>query len=95
MKTLTLLFAAGLGFIANTHAAEAPRPLLQLSAKKQVLDSDRDKFEENLEEWKVTCSQGDVEIGSTLSSDDYVVVVKEAVTDGQGDRAPKRLFPKR
>lgn len=163
MKTLALIFTTGLGILTGTLAAAEPKPLVQLSARKQVLDTERDrfgnagsssektytlrveiyntsskpveesvltgnalvsrvrefkeqivkeslgeikvpamkpnekitldlgeielkevewgkrKFEENLEEWKVTCSQGDVEIGSVLSSDEYVVVVKEAV----------------
>lgn len=186
MKILTLLFAAGLGFITNAHSAEALKPQLQLSAKKQILDADYDKFgkarkarssnqktytlrvelynatsttvaesvltgtalvsrvfqsnsqivkeslgeikvpdmkpnekitldlgkielrevewrnrkfEENLEEWKVTCSQGNEEIGTTLSSEKYVVVVKEAVDadkkkSGPAKRGPKK-FPKR
>jgi hypothetical protein len=166
MKTLTLLFAAGLGFLASAHAAEAPKPLLQISAKKQVLATDHDtrgyagrtkdktitlrvvlyntsseiveesvlsgvalvsravesreeivkeslgeikvpamkpnekitidlgkielrevewakrKFEENLEEWQVTCSHGEVEIGKAESSDRYALLAKEAATHG-------------
>jgi hypothetical protein len=183
MKTLTLLLAAGLGFLANAHSAEAPKPLLQLSAKKQVLATDHDtrgyagrskdktitlrvvlyntssetveesvltgialvsragdskeeivkeslgeikvpamkpnekitidlgkidlrevewgnrKFEENLEEWQVTCSHGEVEIGKAESSDRYALVAKDAVTHGSLRPDPanhaRRRFPRR
>ena len=165
MKTLTLLMATGLAFLASALADEAPKPLLQLSAKKQVLDTDHDrlragsskqktvalrvvlynatsktveesvltgvalvsraaesreqivkeslgeikvpamkpnekvtidlgkielsevewgkrKFEENLEEWQVTCSHGEVEIGKAESSDRFALVARDAVKNG-------------
>jgi len=183
MKTLTVLFSIGLGFLANAHAAEAAKPLLQHSAKKQVLDTDHDalgargrskekaialrvvlhntssktveesvltgialvsragesreeivkeslgeikvpamkpnekltidlgkielkevewakrKFEESLEEWQVTCSHGEVEIGKAMSSDNYILLVKDAATHGSLRPDPanpvRRRFPRR
>lgn len=179
MKTLTLLFATGLGFLANAYAAEAPKPLLQLSVKKQVLDSNHDtlgaqgrtkqktltlrvvllntssttvaesvltgnalvsrvgemkeqivkeslgvlkvpamkpnekltldlgkielsevewakrKFEENLEEWQVTCSLGAVEIGKAESSNDYALIVQKAVAPGPLRPGPANPGPRR
>lgn len=184
MKTIALLAAATVGILATAHSAEAPKQLLQLSAKKQVLGADHDKFgragsskektytlrvvlynatsatvaesvlsgtalvaragesserivkeslgevkvpamkpnekitldlgkielrevawgkrkfEENLEEWQVKCSQGEVEIGKAQSSDNYVLLARDAATDGpqrpgrgdRGDRRPGRFF---
>ncbi|QTN33279.1 hypothetical protein HZ994_13470 [Akkermansiaceae bacterium] len=183
MKTITLLFATGLIFLANSKATETPKPLLQVSAKKQVLGTDRDsfgkavrnnqktitlrvtlfntsgkavaesvlagnalisragefkegiareslgtvkvpamkpnekltldlgeitlsevewgkrKFEESLEEWQVTCSQGEVEIGKAESSDRYALLSKDAATSdpqrkGRLNPDPRR-FPRR
>ena len=186
MKLLTLLFATGFGLVANTHAAEASKPLLQLTVKKQVLDTDHQKlggkartkektltlqvvivntsptvveesvltgialvsragefkkhiakeslgelkvpamkpnakltfdlgkiqlsevewanqkFEENLEEWQVTCRHGEVEIGKAESSAKYATVAKEAETSGPqrpgpgnggGPLGPRRFRP--
>jgi hypothetical protein len=42
MKTLTLLFATVLGFLASAQAAEEPKPLLQISFKSRYLDTDHD-----------------------------------------------------
>jgi len=183
MKIITFLFAIGLGLLANANAADAPKPLLQLSAKKQVLDTDHDtrgaarrskektvalrvvifntgsttvgesllagvalvsrsgefrdqvvkeslgeikvpalkpnakitldlgkiqlselewakrKFEEELVEWQVTCSQGLVEIGKAESSDRYPLLAKGAVSSdalrpGRANPGAKR-FPRR
>lgn len=182
MKTLALIFATGLGFLTSTHAADEPKPLVQLSAKKQVLDTDHDsfgkagsskqktytlrvviyntssklveesvlsgnalvsrarefkeqivkeslgeikvpamkpnekltldlgkielkevewdkhKFEENLEEWQVTCSHGEVEIGKAQSSDNYILLAKDTEEDKpqKPERADRkgRKFPR-
>lgn len=37
------------------------------------------KFEETLEEWKVTCTQGKVEIGNAVSSPRYETLLKDVV----------------
>ena len=183
MKALTLLAAAGLAFLANSHAAETPKPLVQLTAKKQVLDTDHDnrgaggsskekhvalrvvifntgsttvgesvltgtalvsrsgefrdqvvkeslgeikvpelkpnekvtldlgkiqlrelewnkrKFEEELEEWQVTCKQGSIEIGKAESSAKYALLAKDAASSEAPkprDAKPRhRKFPKR
>ena len=42
MKLLPLLFAAGMTCIAPTLAADPPKPLLTITAKTHVLDSERD-----------------------------------------------------
>lgn len=44
MKTLSLFFVTCLGFLTSTHAADEQKPLVQLSAKKQLLDTDHDSF---------------------------------------------------
>lgn len=44
MKTLALIFATGLGFLTNTHAAEPAKTLVQLTVKKQVLDTDNESL---------------------------------------------------
>lgn len=166
MKTIALLVAAAFALVSGTNAADAPKPSLQLSAKKQVLDSEHDrrgaagssnqkivtlrvvifnassmtvgesvlsgtalvsrsgefrnqvvkeslgeikvpelkpnakvtldlgkielrelewrnrKFEEGLEEWQVTCTQGSAEIGEAESSANYSVLAKDAVPSG-------------
>jgi hypothetical protein len=183
MKTITLLFAAAFVLVSSANAADAPKPLLQLSAKKQVLDTEHDKhgaggsskektlalrvvifntgattvgesvltgtalvsrsgefrdqvvkeslgeikvpelkpnekvtldlgkielrelewnkrkFEEELEEWQVTCKQGGVEIGKAESSANYALLAKDAASSDSPkphDANPgRRKFPKR
>jgi hypothetical protein len=45
------------------------------------------KFEETVEEWQVTCTQGTTEIGKAASSDHYQTLLKDAAA------APKREVP--
>lgn len=45
------------------------------------------KFEETLEEWKVTCTSGTTEIGKAVSSDRYDTLLREVVV------APKKESP--
>ncbi|MEO5917063.1 MAG: hypothetical protein ABIS50_22735 [Luteolibacter sp.] len=55
------------------------------------------KFEETLEEWQVTCSQGTVKIGKAVSSDHYATLLKEVVPPAKkkGPVNPKpRKVPK-
>lgn len=171
MKTLSFLFATGLACLAPTLAAEPQKPLVTLTAKRQLLDQDHDmigrrgnnrqktvtlrveiinttqapvaeselsgdvlvkrtrnekeivvrepldkvklpamkpnekltlslgkielrevewrnrKFEETLEEWQVTCTQGTTEIGKTTSSDHYQTLLKDVAAP------PKKEVP--
>lgn len=172
MKTLPFLFAAGLACLTPALAAEPQKPLVALTVKRHVLDSDRDmigrkgsnrqktvalrveivnttstpvaeselsgdvlvkrarnekeivvkealgevklpamkpnekltldlgkivlhelewrnrKFEEDLEEWQVTCTQGNTEIGKATSSDNYQKLLKDAAAPTQEKKAP-------
>jgi hypothetical protein len=53
------------------------------------------KFEETLEEWKVTCSQGQTEIGKAVSSDRFEELEKDAMGPPKKDAKPGRKNPKR
>jgi len=50
------------------------------------------KFEETLEEWKVTCTQGKIEIGKAVSSQRYETLLKDVVpkTNKAGREKPFR-----
>ena len=49
------------------------------------------KFEESLEEWQVTCSQGSTETGKAVSSERYATLLKELEPAGGGmDRKKRR-----
>lgn len=41
------------------------------------------KYEETLEEWKVICTQGTIEVGASVSSGDYDKLVTEVVPDSK------------
>lgn len=43
------------------------------------------KFEESLEEWKVTCLQGQTIVGSAVSSDRFIELEQEAVSRSRKD----------
>ena len=43
------------------------------------LEWGKQKFEEKLEEWKVTCTAGQVVLGTELSSDKFTTLEKTAV----------------
>ena len=179
MKKLLILLVAGLACISTATAAEQPKPLVSLTAKRHLLDSDRDlrgkhgarrdkvvalrveivnispsaieggelsgvalvmrvgemrenivseslgklklpaikpnekitldlgklrltevewrnrKFEETLEEWKITCSQGETEIGKAVSSDRFEKLEKDSTGPPKKDAKPVRKNPKR
>lgn len=46
------------------------------------------KFEEELEEWQISCTQGTTEIGKTTSSDNYQKLLKDATVPQQEKKAP-------
>lgn len=179
MKKLLILLAVGLACISPATATEPPKPLVSLTAKRHLIDSDRDlrgkhgarrdkvvalrvevvnisataieggelsgvalvtragearektvreslgklklpaikpnekitldlgklqltevewrnrKFEETLEEWKITCSQGETEIGKAVSSDRFAKLEKETVAPPKKAAKPVRKNPKR
>ena len=55
------------------------------------------KFEETLEEWQVTSTSGDTEIGRAVSSDRYETLSKEVVATPKkdGPDKPRRKGPQR
>jgi hypothetical protein len=55
----------------------------------------KQKFEENLEEWQVTCSHGAVEIGRAESSLKYTEVAKNAATSDSQKPAPALIGRRR
>lgn len=50
-------------------------------AELHTLEWGKRKFKEKLEEWKVTCRNGQVIIGSTVSSDKFAALEKEHAND--------------
>lgn len=46
------------------------------------------KFEETLEEWKVTCKQGQTELGSSLSSDRFETLDRQVAADAPKPKGP-------
>lgn len=52
------------------------------------------KFEESLEEWKVTCLEGQTIVGSAVSSDRFIELEQEAVSSSRKD-VPKLPGKKR
>ena len=62
-------------------------------AELHTLEWGKRKFEEKLEEWKVTCRNGQVIIGSAVSSAKFAALEKEHADDppGKGEREARPL----
>ncbi len=52
------------------------------------VDWNKRKFEEKLQEWQVTCSQGTTEIGKAVSSDRYATVLKDVAPAATKPKGP-------